>query len=84
MEQHPLEVASGTVQTPDGQTHQIQGGAWLSPQAYLSTHAELERLRQHKADADASRVLPALVFGAGVAGVLLGYWLGRRSDDDAE
>ncbi len=77
-----IEVSSGVVNTPDGESHQIHGGAYLSPEAYLRTHAELARLRHQQAEAAASKAMPALVIGAGVLGLALGYWLGSRSGDD--
>lgn len=83
MEQHLLEVATGTVKTPDGEQHQIHGGAYLSPEAYLHTQAELEKLRQAQADAAASKLIPAMVIGAGVLGLAVGLWLGRRTDDES-
>ncbi len=84
MEEELVEIASGTFQTPDGQTVQIDGGAYLTPEAYLRTQGELERLRHYRAEVEASRLLPALVFAAGAAGVMLGFWLGRRSTEDDE
>lgn len=83
MEQNLLEVATGTVKTPDGELHQIHGGAYLTPEAFLHTQAELEKLRQAQADAAASKLIPALVLGAGVFGLALGLWLGRRSDEES-
>lgn len=83
METHLLEVATGTVKTPDGEQHQVHGGAYLTPEAFLHTQAELEKLRQAQADAAASRLLPTLVIGAGVFGLALGLWLGRRSGDES-
>lgn len=82
METNLLEVATGTLTTPDGEKHQIQGGAYLTPEAYLHTQAELERLRQAQVDAAASRALPTLMVGAGIVGFALGFWLARSGDDD--
>ncbi len=81
METNLLEVATGTLTTPDGEQHQIQGGAYLTPEAFLHTQAELEKLRQAQLDAAASRALPMLTIGAGLVGFAIGYWLARDSDD---
>ena len=77
-----IEVSSGVVKTPDGESLQVEGGAYLPPDVYLRTHAELERLRQRQADAAASNALPMLLVGASVFGLALGFWLGGRSEDD--
>jgi hypothetical protein len=82
METELIEVASGTLTTPDGQKHQIQGGAYLTPEAYLQAQGELERLRQAQLDAAASKALPTLMIGAGLVGFALGFWLARSGDDD--
>lgn len=82
MDSNLLEVTSGVVYTPDGASHEVHGGAYLSPEAYLHTSAELERLRRHHADAQASQLLPTLVVTAGLIGLAAGWLLARRSDED--
>jgi hypothetical protein len=82
MDSELIEVASGVVTTPDGQSHQVLGGAYLPPGEFLRTNAELERLRQRDAEAAASNALPLMVIGAGLIGLAAGYWLGRESTED--
>ncbi|MDP1829272.1 MAG: hypothetical protein Q8L48_38765 [Archangium sp.] len=79
MESQPLEVKKGLVHTWDGEPHEVEGGAYLSPEAYLRTNAELEKLRQQHVESSA--LMPALVFGAGLLGLAAGFWLARRGDD---
>lgn len=76
-----FEVKKGVVHSYDGEPHEVEGGAYLSPEAYLRTSAELEQLRRWKS-ADSSRTMPALVFSAALLGLAAGFWLGRRGDDD--
>jgi hypothetical protein len=82
MELELIEVSSGVVQTPEGESLQVQGGAYLPPDAFLRTHAELARLRQQQADAAASNALPMLVIGASVFGLAIGFWLGAKSSEE--
>jgi hypothetical protein len=82
MDELLMEISSGTVQTPDGDTHQVHGGAYLSAEGYLRTQAELERLRRQHAEAAASVALPVVMLGVGMIGLAVGYWLGRRPDDE--
>ncbi len=77
MDSNLLEVHTGVLHTFDGEPHQVQGGVYLTPEAYLHTTAELEQLRQ-KREAEASNAVPALVVGAALVGLLAGFWLGRR------
>ena len=77
MESNLLEVHTGILHTFDGKPHQVEGGVYLTPEAYLHTTAELERLRQ-KREAEDSSTVPALVMGAALVGLLAGFWLGRR------
>lgn len=79
METELLEVKKGTLHTFDGEPHEVEGGAYLSPQVYLRTHAELEKLRQRQVES--SLLMPALVLGAGLLGLAAGFWLGRRDDE---
>lgn len=80
MESQLLEVKDGVLHTFDGDTHQVHGGAYMTPEAYLSTSAELQRLRERLASAPGS-VLPAVVFGVALLGFAAGYWLGARDGD---
>ena len=76
-----LEIQRGVLHTYDGKKHEVEGGAYISPEAYLTTHAELERLREgHRARN--SNLAPALIVGAALLGLAAGFWLGRRSDED--
>lgn len=68
-----IEVATGVVHTPDGEAIEVQGGAYLSPEVYLATHAELEAFRQR----EVASAVPLLV-GAALVGAAFGYWFGRR------
>lgn len=82
MDSHLLEVKTGVLHTFDGETHEVQGGAYLSPEGYLTTHAELEHMRaQRRAEAE-SNLVPVVVVGAALLGFAAGFWLGRRHDDD--
>jgi hypothetical protein len=77
---HLLEVKSGVLHTFDGETHEVQGGAYLTPEGFLATSAELDRLRAHYAESQSNRGV-VLVLGAALLGLAAGYWLGRRRDD---
>ncbi len=68
-----IEVATGVVHTPDGEAHEVVGGAYLSPEVYLTTSAELTALRER----EVASAIP-LVLGAALIGLTLGFWLGRR------
>jgi hypothetical protein len=74
-----LEVKKGVLQSYDGEPHEVEGGAYLSPEAYLRTSAELEKLRHR--EVESSMTMPALVFGAALLGLAAGFWLGRRGDE---
>lgn len=80
MDSDLLEVKSGVVRTWDGESLEVQGGAYLSPEAYLSSTAELERLR--RLDAERDRLVPALVVSAALLGAAVGYWFARRLEED--
>ncbi|MEW5738796.1 MAG: hypothetical protein AB1938_07705 [Myxococcota bacterium] len=80
MEAHLLEVKDGVLNTFDGESHEVHGGAYLSPEGYLVTSAELERLRQHRAEHEKEK-WTAIILGATLLGFAAGFWLGRRSDD---
>ena len=73
-----VEVKSAVVQTWEGESVEVQGGAYLPPEAFLATSAELHRLRE--AQHQTSNPVPALLFGAALCGLAAGYWLGRRDD----
>lgn len=78
MESELLEVKKGVLHTFDGEPHDVEGGAYLSPEAYLRTLAELDKLRQRHVES--SIATPLLVLGAALLGVAAGYWLGRREE----
>lgn len=76
-----VEVKAAQVSTFDGETLEVQGGAYLSPEAWLSHDAELRRLRDEKAQSEVTSMLvPGLVVGAALLGAAVGYWLAR--DDE--
>lgn len=77
---HLLEVKDGVVHTFDGEEHQVHGGAYLTPEAYLSTSAELDRLRTHHVENNSSKGA-VMVIGAALLGLAAGYWLGQRRRD---
>lgn len=82
LEEGLVEVAKGTVTTYEGASIEVLGGAYLSPEGVLRTTTELLRLRARAAEVDElPRVLPVVVCTAGLIGLALGYWLGRRGDD---
>lgn len=76
-----LEVKKGVLQSFDGEAHEVEGGAYLSPEAYLRTAGELEALRRRRLD-ESNSLLLGLVFGSALLGLAAGYWLGRRGEDD--
>ncbi len=76
-----VEVKDAVVSTFEGEKLEVQGGAYLSPEAWLSTELELDRLRAQKADLERKSLLvPTLVMGAALFGAALGYWYAR--DDE--
>ena len=78
-----VEVKSARLQTFEGEELEVHGGAYLSPEAYLTTNAELERLRERQAESSQkSRLVPTLVLGASLLGLAAGYWFARRSNED--
>ena len=38
-----LEVKTAVVKTWDGEEHEVHGGAYLSPEGYLTSSGEVER-----------------------------------------
>jgi hypothetical protein len=79
MDENVLEVESAIVKTFDGDALEVRGGAYLSPEGVLRTTAELSRLRARVIDQDElPSLLPIIACSAGLAGLVFGYWLGRR------
>ena len=75
-----LEVHRAVVNTFEGEKLEVEGGAYLSPEVWLRTEAELDQLRAKKAELEEKSLLvPGLVVGAAVLGALVGWWL--ASDD---
>lgn len=72
-----FEVKTGVLHSYDGEPHEVEGGAYLSPEAYLSTAAELEKLRQRQL-LDSTSLIAGLVCGSALIGLAAGYWLGAR------
>lgn len=81
MDGQVIEVEAGTLNTFAGEKVEVRGGAYFSPQAYLTTAAELQRLEQIRAE-ERSLVLPMMILGAAFMGLAAGFWLGRSSDDE--
>ncbi len=77
-----VEVKNAVLHTYEGDALEVHGGAYLSPEAYLATNSEIERLREKGAQQDErSHLVPALMLGAALAGLAAGFWLARRDDD---
>jgi hypothetical protein len=76
-----LEVKKGVLHSYDGEPHEVEGGAYLSPEAYLRTAAELERGRERQL-LENGQFITGLIFGSALLGLAAGFWLGRRSGDD--
>ena len=73
-----VEVKQATLSTFEGESFEVHGGAYLSPEAYLTTEAELTRLRAKQAQLEERGTLvPSLILGAALMGLAAGYWLGR-------
>ncbi len=81
MDTSVFEVKKGVLHSYDGEAHEVEGGAYLSPEAYLRTAGELESLRRRRLE-ESSAILVGMVFGSALLGLAAGYWLGRRGDDD--
>jgi len=79
VDENVVEVESAIVKTFDGEALEVQGGAYLTPEGVLRTTAELTRLRARVIDQDQlPSLLPLVACSAGLAGLVFGYWLGRR------
>ena len=74
-----LEVKTAVVHTWDGEAHEVHGGAYLSPEGYLTSSAEVEKLRRQ-----AEGTAVSLILGAALVGLAAGFWLGRRSGGDED
>ena len=72
-----FEVKKGVLHSYDGEPHEVEGGAYLSPEAYLRTVAELEQLRQRHL-LDSTSLIAGLVCGSALLGLAAGFWLGGR------
>ena len=79
MDSSILEVKSAVLHTYESGPLTVEGGAYFSPEAYLRTNAQLDRLQA--IEAPLSHLVPALVLGAGLFGLAAGYWLARRDED---
>lgn len=78
-----VEVKNGVLSTFEDEQVEVKGGAYLSPEAWLSTEAELERLRASTAALEErSLLVPSLLAGAALLGAAVGFWFGRRSGPD--
>ncbi|PZR14381.1 MAG: hypothetical protein DI536_09975 [Archangium gephyra] len=76
-----VEVKDAVVSTYDGDKLEVQGGAYLSPDAWLSTELELSRLRAQKEDLERkSYLVPGLIVGAALFGAAFGYWYAREDE----
>lgn len=77
-----IEVERALVKTFEGDEVEVHGGVYLSPDAYLASNAELEKLKRHDAQLEQrSTLVPAMVVGAALLGVAAGFWFGRHRDD---
>jgi hypothetical protein len=76
-----LEVKSAVLHTFEGETRQVQGGVYLTPEGYLSQSNELATLRRQKREDDSLR-WPMVAIGAALLGLAAGYWLAQDSEDD--
>lgn len=81
MDSSLFEVKKGVLHGYDGEAHEVEGGAYLSPEEYLRTAGELDALRRRRLDEN-NKLLLGMVFGSALVGLAAGYWLGRRGDDD--
>ena len=77
MDSSVFEVKKGVLHSYDGEPHEVEGGAYLSPEVYLATAAELEKLRQRQL-LDSSSLIATLVCGSALLGLAAGYWMGSR------
>lgn len=77
MDSTVFEVKKGLLHSYDGESHEVEGGAYLSPEAYLTTAAELEQLRRRRL-ADSTALITGLVFSSALLGLAAGFWMGRR------
>ena len=75
-----VEVKSGTLETFEGESQQVQGGVYLSPQEYLRMNGELGRLRERTVET--SMAVPVIAIAAALLGLAAGYWWGSRGDDE--
>ncbi len=76
-----IEVERAVVRTFEGDEIEVHGGVYLSPDAYLANAAQFERLTQHDAQrAGRTNVVPTLVVGAALVGLVAGFWFGHRDD----
>ncbi|MBE2251392.1 MAG: hypothetical protein IAE78_17765 [Myxococcus sp.] len=83
VDENLVEVESGVVKTFDGEAIEVRGGAYLSPEGVLRTTAELQRLRSRVIEQDElPSLLPIVACTTALAGLALGYWLGRRRSSD--
>jgi hypothetical protein len=74
-----VEVRSAVLNTFEDGKVEVRGGTYLSPEAWLTTEGELERLRAKNAELEEKSLLvPSLVLGAALLGGALGFWLARR------
>lgn len=81
MDSSLFEVKKGVLHSYDGEAHEVEGGAYLSPEAYLRTAGELDSLRRRRLEEN-NKLLLGMVFGSALLGLAAGYWLGRRGDAD--
>jgi len=85
MHDEVVEVKEAVLNTFDGDRLEVHGGAYLSPEAWLTSQAELQRLTERQAQLEErSMLVPSLIAGAALLGIAAGFWLGRRSSEDEE
>ena len=85
MHDEVVEVKEAVLNTFDGDRLEVRGGAYLSPEAWLTSQAELRRLTEKQALLEErSMLVPSVIAGAALLGLAAGFWLGRRSSEDEE
>ncbi len=73
-----VEVKEAVLNTFDGDRLEVSGGAYLSPEAYLASETQLQRLLDGQQKVEQRfALLSGLVVGAGILGFVAGFWLGR-------
>ncbi|MFO0594503.1 MAG: hypothetical protein U0228_04345 [Myxococcaceae bacterium] len=78
MELEQIEVREATVTDFDGKKTEVKGGVWLSPEAFLSSEARLQAMKEKQEERERSTI--PWVVGAALLGAVVGYWLARSDE----